>query len=466
MLFNNIYKPGKMKIVFLTSAFISHIFLLQAQTARQYDIFSYKAPKGFVLKNSNGKLFYNKTEGKNYCQLFLYPAVTGTADVEKDFKANWDFFARNPQQGVGDPINKEQQEAEGWKVIFAGAGGNYGGQPFVISLTTLTKGDITFYTAAVFSDQKYLPAVQEFTGSIKPDLTKYVRKTNTPAPGNTGNVPAGQPVANGFHFTRTNFDDGWVAIPREDWVEAVKGNIKIHIHYPNKAADEYNPDGDAALKKAWNILVAPRYSNAANMFFKSGYTFESTPNYGAAEMTDNATGKRVYVVLYQRTYYTGNNKYVEIIAPNQAAFEQQFGNYEANKANKTWDALNNLQNYNKFAIAAADLKGTWTTDFGAAISYVYVSTGLYAGMDTHSSAESFQFLNGSNYNWELNVASGQVGNMKFRQAKSTGRVTAPDNWHIQFSDIEGKPRKYEAMFSCIKGLRILWLDGKPYAKKD
>lgn len=437
-----------------------------AQVKKNYDIFLYTAPKGFELKDNKDKLFYNKSEGKHYCQLFLYPAVTGTSDVEKDFTTNWDFFARNPQQGVGNPVNKEQQEADGWKVIFAGAAGSFGGQPFVISLSTLTKGDITFYTAAVFSDQKYLPAVEEFIGSIEPDLKKYVRKTNTPVINQNGNEPVGQPVSNGFYFTRTNFDDGWVAIPKEDWVETTKGNIKALIHYPNKVTDEYISDGDLKLKTSWNNLVAPRYSNAVNMFFKDGDLYFTLPDYASAEMTENATGKRVYVVLFKTQYYNGSGKYVEIIAPSQQAFEQEFGNYETNKANKSWGELDKLQGRNKFAVAASDLKGTWTSDFGAAISYVYVSTGLSAGMDTHSSAESFQFFSNGKYEWNLSVASGQVGNIRFQSAKSAGTVTVPDNWHIRFSEIERKPRTYEAMFSCIKGLRILWLDGKAYAKKD
>jgi hypothetical protein len=449
--------------VIVLSCYMSTTF---GQPGKNYDIFSYSPPKGFTLKDSKDKLFYHQSEGIHYCQLFLYPAVTGTSDVERDFKANWDFFARNPQQGVGDPINKEQQEADGWKVIFAGASGSYGGQPFVISLTTLTKGDITFFTAAVFTDEKYLPSVQEFTGSIEPDLKKYVRKTNPAFPATPGNIPNSQPVADGFHFTRTNFDDGWVAVPQADWVETTKGNIKALIHYPNKVTDEYMPDGDLKLKTAWNNLVAPRYSNAANMFFKDGDLYFTLPDYASAEMTDNATGKRVYVVLFKTQYYNGSGKYVEIIAPSQQAFEQAFGNYETNKANKSWGELDKLQGRNKFAVAASDLKGTWTSDFGAAISYVYVSTGLSAGMDTHSSSESFAFLGGGKYEWNLGVASGQVGNIRFQSAKATGKVTVPDNWHVQFSDISGRPRKYDAMFSCIKGLRILWLDGKAYAKKN
>jgi hypothetical protein len=40
------------------------------------------------------------------------------------------------------------------------------------------------------------------------------------------------------------------------------------------------------------------------------------------------------------------------------------------------------------------------------------------------------------------------------------------NWQIRLSDIEGKPRTYNVHFSCIKGLRILWIDNSPFAKVE
>jgi hypothetical protein len=53
-----------------------------------FDIFSYKTPNGFTLRESSGYLHYEKNEGKNYCQLFLYPASLGQNDIEKDFAKN------------------------------------------------------------------------------------------------------------------------------------------------------------------------------------------------------------------------------------------------------------------------------------------------------------------------------------------------------------------------------------------
>jgi hypothetical protein len=81
-----------------SASFLLIILCAQLQAQSSFDIFSYKAPAGFTLKESKGYLCYQKNEGKNYCQLFLYPATIGQNDAEKDFTKNWDFFARNPKR--------------------------------------------------------------------------------------------------------------------------------------------------------------------------------------------------------------------------------------------------------------------------------------------------------------------------------------------------------------------------------
>jgi hypothetical protein len=55
-----------------------------------------------------------------------------------------------------------------------------------------------------------------------------------------------------------------------------------------------------------------------------------------------------------------------------------------------------------------------------------------------------------------------VGNLKFIGTKSNGRFTVANNWQVKFSDMEGKPKTYDAYFSCIKGARILWLSDTGY----
>lgn len=269
----------------------------------------------------------------------------------------------------------------------------------------------------------------------------------------------------GFAFTTTNFDDGWTSTVWEDWVQAAKGNIKVLIHYPNKKADAYNSVLLDGLKNAWDVLVAPRYSSASNFHFNPIYSWQSI-EFAEADMVETATGKTVYVVLFKKNFSNGAGKYLEFIAPSKNVFEQEFGAYDNSGTASGWDKMANVADYNKFAVAASDLKGKWTSDFSGAIQYVSASTGFDAGMATHASAENCQFNSGSSYQWDLGVASGFVGNIKFQSVKSAGKFSMANNWQVNFSNIEGKPRKYNVYFSCIKGLRILWVENKPFAKVE
>ena len=128
--------------------------------------------------------------------------------------------------------------------------------------------------------------------------------------------------------------------------------------------------------------------------------------------------------------------------------------------------MEKMANYNKFAIAASDLNGKWKSNFSGMTQYVNAYTGASAGADTHASNENFEFTTGNTYKWDLGVASGFVGNIKFQSVKSNGNFSVPNNWQVSFSDIEGKPRTYNASFSCIKGARILWLGDTGFGKSE
>jgi hypothetical protein len=217
------------------------------------------------------------------------------------------------------------------------------------------------------------------------------------------------------------------------------------------------------LKNAWNVLVAPKYSSASNFEFKPLTNWEPI-EFAEADMVEKSSGRQVHVVLFKKDYNSGGGKYVEFITPDKTTFEQEFGAYH--EGSLGWERMEKMASYNKFAVAASDLSGKWTSDFSGAIQYVNAYTGFDAGMDTHASNENFQFGQGQNYNWDLGVASGAVGNIKFQSVKSSGHFSMAGNWQITFSDIEGKARTYDTYFSCIKGLRILWLDNRPFAKSQ
>ena len=264
--------------------------------------------------------------------------------------------------------------------------------------------------------------------------------------------------ATGFAFTTTNFDDGWVATEQADWVQVVKGDIKVLVHYKHKEADVYESDLMTGAKKAWDILVAPRYSNAVNMNFKPHYSWQSI-EFAEAEMTENASGKRVYVVFFKKHYSNGSGVHLECIAPDRNSFENEFGKYTGEES---WDKVEKMSGYNKFAVAASDLNGKWTSNFTGIQQYVNAYTGASAGMSSHASNETFVFGAKQTYNWSIGVASGMVGNIKFQSKKSNGSFTMLSNWQTRFSDLEGKPKTFDAYFSCVKGSRILWLSDISY----
>ncbi len=257
----------------------------------------------------------------------------------------------------------------------------------------------------------------------------------------------------GFAFASTNFDDGWTSTVREDWVEVTKGSMKVLLHYP-KEGTIFPADPGPLTNAAWNILVAPRYRDLKN--YKTSYIATSDrPYLGMGYATETATGKDVFIVFFHQ----GQTAWLEFIAPDKSTFMKQ---YKFDPETIQWDSdtdlmipLANMTGYNKFAVAASDFKGKWTSDFTGIQQMYHVYTGQYAGMNINQSNEEFIFSAGNSYSWRLLAVNGMVGNVKVTDVKSTGLFTVPNNWQVQFSKIESGARTYHAFWSCIKGARLL-----------
>jgi len=260
------------------------------------------------------------------------------------------------------------------------------------------------------------------------------------------------PVSSAFKYNTSNFDDGWTATEQTDWVQVTKEDIKVLLHYP-KEGTVFPADPDVLTNAAWNILVAPRYSNLKN--YKTAYiSTYNRPYLGMGHATENASGKEVFVLLFRQ-----GAGWLEFVSPDKNSFIQH---YKFDPETIQWNSetdllkpLDNMSNYNKFAVDAADFTGKWTSDFTGIQQLYNVYTGDYAGMHMNQSNEEFVFATGNTYNWKLLVVNGMAGNAKFSQVKSSGKFTVPNNWQIHFSKIESKAVTYHAHWSCIKGARIL-----------
>ena len=454
-----------MKKILLLCLFCISVLIALAQD-ESFDIVTYKVPRDWKKTITSNLTTYSITDMKTrgWCQISIVKSTISKGSIEQDFESEWLELVVKNYKPTDAPQLNEVQEMNGWKIKSGATKFNFNNSDAIAMLTTMSGFEKCVSIVATTNSQDYLKVIASFLESVS--LQKPVVPQQT-----TRNQTELSPikVTGGFTFTTTNFDDGWTSVEKEDWVEVTKQNIKVLLHYPNKNADAYNSVLMDGLKNAWNILVAPKYSSAGNIQFKPVSSWESI-EFAEADMVDKATGMTVHVVLFKKNFSSGAGKYIEFITPNKKTFEQEFGTYENASANygsgTGWDKMINMVNYNKFAVAASDLNGKWTSNFTGMTQYVNAYTGASAGANTHASNENFEFGAGQTYKWDLGVASGFVGNIKFQSVQSTGNFSVVNNWQVKFSDIEGKPKTYNVQFVCIKGARVLWIGETGFGKKE
>ncbi len=442
-----------MKIIALLTLLISFSTTSFAQQ-QTYDLITFNPPEGWTKEEKQNLIMYTRVDKKNktWCQIGVYKSTVSKGNIEADLQSEWNDLAVK-QFKIADTMQAtETQEADGWKIKTGSGKFTFNNQPAAVLLTTFSGYDRCTSIIATTNSQRYLETIENFVGGINlknPGASEEIQKEPI-----NQSTQITTPVTNtGFAFTSTNFDDGWASTVQEDWVEVTKGSMKVLLHYP-KEGTIFPADPGPLTNAAWNILVAPRYSNLKN--YKTSYIATSDrPYLGMGYATENASGKKVFIVFFHQ----GNTGWLEFVAPDKNSFIQQ---YKFDPETIQWDSntdlmipLANMTGYNKFAIAASDLKGKWTSDFTGIQQLYYVYTGQYAGMNINQSNEEFIFNAGNSYNWKLLAVNGVIGNVKAVEVKSAGQFTVPNTWQVYFSKIESGPRTFHAFWSCIKGARVL-----------
>lgn len=430
---------------------------INAFAQQTFDIVNFKAPDSWEQTTSDAGIRFMKEDAATggYCFITLYKSVPATADAKENFKLAWTSLVKDIVHVNDVPEMSPSKTDDGFDVMTGHANFERDSVKGVAILINSTGFGKMVNILILTNTDIYERQITAFLESVT------IRKQEkNKLPGEEQGASSKPATSDGYTFNTSNFDDGWTSTVQEDWVQAIKGTTRVLIHYPNKIVDEYNPDLLDGLKTAWNILVAPRYSGVEALEFKTVSDWQPV-EWAEANAVDRASGRQVHVVLFKKNYSGGGGKYIEFITADKNAYVKEFGEYGSD-----WDKLGAMANYNKFAVAASDLTGKWTSNFSGSLHYVNANTGLYAGMNTHSSNDKFHFSPGNKYTWNLVVASGMVGNIKFQNAKSAGKFAMVGNWQINLSDIEGKPRTYDVSFECRKGLRVLWMNGSAYVREE
>lgn len=448
-----------MKFIFITLLGLLAIsFQAPAQSTEKFDIVSFQTPKGWQRDVGENAVQFGVEKGTDVCIATIFKSLPAGPDPKANFDLAWEKIVKDLVTVSGERQMLPSETAEGWTLLSGLSKYQSDGINGVALLVNASGGNKMINVLILTNSDAFKQDIEEFLGSfVLPKLpaTSAV-KENPQLPPKVGNA-----ISTGFQFNTSNFDDGWTSTVQENWVEAVKGTTKILIHFPTNATHDYNPDLLANTRSGWDILIASRYGNLTNFEVKSLSTWESV-YFAEGDVVDNATGKRVHVVLFRKDSTGSKGNFLEFITPDKSSFEREFGAYR--QSTSGWENVERMSNYNKFAVSPTDLKGKWSSKFSGSISYVYSATGNSAGMDTTASAENFDFGPGNSYKWDIGLASGMVGNIKFQSAKSSGKFSVPTNWQVSFTSIEGKPKTYDAYFRCVKGGRILVLGDKGFGK--
>lgn len=433
-------------------------FLSSAMGQQQtFDLVTYLEPKGWKKEVKKNIITYTKIDEakRTWCVIGVVKSTISKGSIDADLESEWSELVVKQYQADSMQAT-ETMEGEGWKVKSASGKFMMNESPNAVILTTFSGYNRCVSILATTNSQQFLDAITDFVGNVDlkiPESGAPSSPTNVSQPTSTGNSVA----STAFRFTTSNFDDGWTAVEEADWVRVTKGNITVLLHYA-KEGTVVAADPEPHTNTAWNILVAPRYSNLRNYRVASPPLDHQRGYLGAGELTDNQTGKQVYVALFRK----GTSNWMEVIAPDKASFVTAFGadvdqiRWDTNS--EIWNPLLKMFNYNKFAVATSDLTGKWASWSGSSVQYVNVYTGLDAGMGHAQSSNEIVFNGNGTYNREYKGVSGSPGTgNKYYGEKNNGNAIV-SNWEVQLTNaFKGETHVFSAYFEAVKGGRILHL---------
>ncbi|HQX55717.1 MAG TPA: hypothetical protein PLP07_07305 [Pyrinomonadaceae bacterium] len=320
---------------------------------------------------------------------------------------------------------------------------------------------LAFYAQAKQSnDKQMLDLAKVISGALLLEILKInpndvrfegnaLKFKNTQPESQKPQITAPQQPAGNYGIAKyiTGFDDGWKAVPDADYVRVTRNDTEVRLFYVNKEWDDSRPNTVEPNDHYWSRTVTP-YFNVSNAQNWSGVEYPVI-YFRQADAVDKQTGKRLFVTM--KIVYDGGARVIVTAAPNKPAYQQQFAHP---------NDLNRMLNYNKFAVAAQDLAGTWTGGGGGGVEY-YNAYG-YQGMSAISTSDEFVFAANGSYQSTHNSANMSGGGARFAKLQYRGQFTVGD-WDLTATNrVSGKAKKFWAQFQAVRGGFLLILTDSDY----
>ncbi len=439
-----------MRKLLVVLALLATVASVYSQTRETYDLTTYAPPRGWNKETADFAVSYvaanNRTGG--WCRVTLYRSQAGSGDPATDFASEWKAIL-GKKQGISAVPTPKTVDRAGWKQLSGAGKYKFDGKDARAILVTLSGFGSEVTLLVETNGDEYMEQADAIIASLELARPAVAQPAAAPAQPLAAGPVSARPGSQGITVSTTNFDDGWVAQPFADYVRVTKDQTTVLLHYGIEITDEMR-SSDRLLPVLWNRLIVSRY-NAGDIrqVASDSLTFNRVYFY-EADAVDRATGKKTYLG-FRVVNANGIASCIEIIAPSKAELQRLFPAQERIEA---------MLNYNKFAVAQADLAGTWDESTSSAINMYNSVTGAYAGMSTTAAANSFVFNADGTYASRHAGGFGMTGSMTFYDQKYNGRFTVSP-WEITLANrYEGRSETFRAQYQAVRGGRILHLTNK------
>lgn len=439
------------------------ILLLIYQTAfgqlQTFDIASYTVPPGWSKEVKDFAASYVRTNNTTgaWCRATIYKSIKSSGNPTVDFTSEWNTLIIKNNWGASTPPQPVTEAEDGWTSNSGVSAFKYESKDAYSMLSTISGYGLELSIVVLMNSQEHMKDVEKMLGSLqlkKPEgeiVNNAPTQENQPQPAQPIAI-TGAPGNQGISISTTNFDDGWVAQPFADYVRVTKNQTTVLLHYGIEITDAMRNRNNVEAD-LWNLVILPRYSVSNVRKYDNNGVCYFCIDFFEADAIEKSSGKSFHVGL-RILKNNGVARCIEIISPSSADFQRVFPDQEKVAA---------LTGYNKFAVAQADLIGTWEESGGSYVNMYSTVTGSYAGMNSASSADKFTFKNDGTYFSNHKGAYGMVGSMTFFDQKYNGSYTVT-NWDITATKrFEGKTDVFWAEFEAVRGGRVLHLTDKTAA---
>lgn len=432
-----------------------------AQNQENFDIARFIPPQSWIRETGNGFVSFtvNDRTTSQYARILLYASLPSSGNLDKDFETEWTELVKL-NYSPGDFTDQSVSAfKDGYTAKIGVAPFKHANQNQAVVLCTLSDGKTKISYVFLTNTQSYEKELEDFGSSLnfgyqtlQPSDVKEKQPSNMPSQqGQFTELPKVQSTAStgSFAFHTTNFDDGWTAVQEPLWVNLSKSNVQVLLHYGVDFDDAMRTN---PVEICWNKLAAERYIVAQRYNYNySALNFSYY--YMEADVTDKNSGQKLFVT-FRVVPRQGVAYCIEIRSPGKEVFNSFF---------PTQESIENILNYNRFAIHADDLIGTWSSFSSSSIQLYNVYTGGNAGMNYASINDEFTFNPGGTYSSRHVGAGSSYGNTSHFNDQFSGNQIV-NNWDISLTNRkDGRTEAYHAQFEAINGGRILHLINKQFS---